>query len=191
MESSESQKPRVESLRSVKLFAKFDEEQIAAVQQVMRRRRVSSADVVFEQGADGDTLVVLVDGMLRVEVVGEDGTPTPMARIQAGEVVGEMAVLDPAPRSASVVAATDCEVLELSRGGLLQLRRSAPSVSSGIVSGIIGDVTRRLRDVNARIDKELDPGKGRDTARRPDERAKKEEGSMIGRLWKRLANRRG
>ena len=192
MESNQSRRPRVDSLRSVKLFSDFDEEQIAALQQVMRRQSVGSGDVVFEQGAEGDTLVVVVDGMLRVEVIGEDGESTAGARIHAGEVVGEMAVLDPAPRSASVVAATDCEVLELSRGGLLQLRRSAPAVSSGIVSGIIADVTRRLRDVNTRIDKELDPDKGKDKPRKPVAVASEDdEGSVIGRLWKRFASKRG
>ena len=190
MAGSASPGERVDSLRKVALFARFDDEQIAALEEVMVRRSLGSGETVFEQGADGNTMIVLLDGMLRVEVTGEDGTSTPVARINTGEVVGEMAVLDPAPRSANVIAATDCEVLELSRGGLLQLRRMAPSVSAGVVGGIIADVTRRLRDANIRIDKELetDPGKvqavaGRNTPESDD------DPSLLGRLWQRLARK--
>lgn len=190
MEGSASPGERVESLRSVALFARFDEDQIAALEAVMSRRSVRSGETIFEQGADGNTLIVLLDGMLRVEVTGEDGISTPVARIQTGEVVGEIAVLDPAPRSASVIAATDCEVLELSRGGLLQLRRQAPSVSAGIVGGIIADVTRRLRDVNKRIDKELEPDKGKVRSAGAQEGPETAEGqSLLGRLWQRLARK--
>ena len=190
MEGNATPRQRVESLRKVALFARFDEEQIAALEEVMVRRSLRSGDTVFEQGAEGDTLIVLLDGMLRVEVTGEDGAATAVARIHTGEVVGEMAVLDPAPRSASVIAATDCEVLELSRGGLLQLRRLAPSVSAGIVGGIIADVTRRLRDVNLRIDKELDPDKGKVQAGAGREAREAAEGqSLLGRLWQRLARK--
>lgn len=189
MESNPAPRPRVQSLRSVALFARFDDNQIAALQQIMVRRNLASGEVVFEQGADGNTLIVLVDGMMRVDITGEDGATTPVARIHTGEVVGEMAVLDPAPRSATVVAATDCEVLELSRGGLLQLRRSAPSVSSGIVGGIIADVTRRLREVNARIDRELEPDRGRVQLGGGQGDSAEEKTSFLNRMWQRLAGR--
>ena len=190
MEGSATPGARVESLRSVALFARFDDDEIAALEAVMQHRAVRSGETIFEQGADGNTMIVLLDGMLRVEVSGEDGVSTPVARIQTGEVVGEMAVLDPAPRSASVIAATDCEMLELSRGGLLQLRRQAPSVSSGIVGGIIADVTRRLRDVNKRIDKELEPEKGKTRVADTKDEAGSDDGpSLLGKLWQRLARK--
>lgn len=186
MEPQETPRSRIESLRHIKLFADFDEEECAALEEVVRRRHFDSADVIFEQGAKGDTLIVVIDGMLRVEVTDESGNTASVGRIHAGEVVGEMAVLDPAPRSATVVAATDCEVLELSRGGLLQLRKSAPAASSGIVAGIIADVTRRLRDVNARIDAELNPGRAEPSLQAERIHSGPSDDNFLTRLWKRF-----
>ena len=148
-------------LRSIRMFAGFGDDECNRLLEVMRPKSLSSGEVVFRQGSDGDTLVVVMDGILRVEVGDQTGQSATVATIQQGEVVGEMAVLDPAPRSATVIAATDCEVLELSREGLERLRKSCPSASAAIVGAIIGDVTRRLRNVNKRIDRELDPHKGK------------------------------
>jgi CRP-like cAMP-binding protein len=145
-------------LRSIPMFSNFSDNECGQLLSVMQPRDANSGDVIFHQGAQGDTLVVVMDGILRVEIADQAGNSATVATVQTGEVVGEMAVLDAAPRSASVVAATDCRLLELSRDGLGALRKSCPSASAGIVGAVIGDVTRRLRNVNKRIDKELDPG---------------------------------
>ena len=144
-------------LRGIQMFSDFSDEECNRLLEVMRPLDVASGESVFQQGGQGDTLVVVMDGILRVEVADQAGNSATVATIQSGEVVGEMAVLDPAPRSASVIAATDCRVLELSRDGLKKLRSTCPSASAAIVGAVIADVTRRLRNVNKRIDKELDP----------------------------------
>lgn len=154
----------VDALRRIKLFRGVNVNDSIVLLGAMRRMSVRSGERIFAQGETGDTMVVVMDGILRVEVTDLGGNVATVGKVEAGEVVGEMAVIDPAPRSATVVAATDCEVLELSRADLMGLRRRAPSASAAIVGGIIGDVTRRLRNVNKRIDTELDPnsGAGRD-----------------------------
>ena len=172
------------------MFSDFSDEECGRLLEVMRPRPAQSGDVIYRQGANGDTLVVVMDGILRVEISDQDGNSATVATIQQGEVVGEMAVLDPAPRSASVVAATDCNLQELSRDGLEKLRKSSPSASAAIVGAVIGDVTRRLRNVNRRIDRELDPekkGSGRAVKKRLEDRAEPaEETGFISRLLKRF-----
>ncbi len=150
----------VDALRRIKLFRGVNVSDSIVLLGAMRRMSLRSGERIFAQGETGDTMVVVMDGILRVEVTDLDGNVATVGKVEAGEVVGEMAVIDPAPRSATVVAATDCEVLELSRADLMGLRRRAPSASAAIVGGIIGDVTRRLRNVNKRIDSELDPNSG-------------------------------
>ncbi len=184
----------LDSLRRIKMFRKLRDGDLRAALSIMAERHFDSGSVVFHQGATGDTLVVVMDGILRVEVTDHEGVTATVGTIQAGEVVGEMAVIDPAPRSASVIAATDVLLLELSRDGLERLRKASPSATAGIVGGIIGDVTRRLRNVNKRIDAELDPeqtgahGVPKKTALadrkvHPDE----EEGGLFKRLWQKIA----
>jgi CRP-like cAMP-binding protein len=184
MSTAQQDSATADWLRSVKLFRKFSGDECSILEATMTHRSINSGQVIFQQGSTGDTFVVVMDGILRVEVTSFDGETATVGTIKPGEVVGEMAVLDPAPRLATVVAATDCEVLELSRDGLLAMRKTAPSVSSGIVSGIIRDITRRLRKANRQIDAQLAPAKER--LGRREKPAPVEQAPSKPSLWSRI-----
>lgn len=185
-----SEHATADALRRIKLFRAISVSDSIVLLASMRRRNVGSGDKVFAQGENGDTMVVVLDGILRVEVTDMNGNTATVGKVEAGEVVGEMAVIDPAPRSASVVAATDCELLELSRADLMGLRRRAPSAAAAIVGGIIGDVTRRLRNVNKRIDAELDPnsavGRAQTKVALTGAPLDESTGTFFGRIWDRI-----
>ncbi len=180
-----------ELLRQVKLFQQMRDDELQALCGVLRPMSLPVGDTVFRQGDPGKTMIVLADGILRVEVVDNNGHKANVGTIRPGEIVGEMAVFDPAPRSATVVTATGCTVYELSLDGLKQLQQTAPSVSATIVGAVIGDVTRRLRKVNLRIDGELDPAskdapsKQRITGQFKAEAA--DAGSFFSRLWAKVS----
>lgn len=183
-----------ESLRRIPLFREFTEEECAAVSSLVRVRSFVAGDIVLHQGTPGDTMVIVLDGRLRVEITDAKGSRSEVGSIGPGEIVGEMAVLDPAPRAASVTAASEAVVYELGRDDLQRLRSLAPSASATVVSAIIGDVTRRLRQVNRRIDKELNPNapaaspKGTADKGTPS-RAPEESpsgGSVFSRIWAKL-----
>jgi CRP-like cAMP-binding protein len=95
-----------------------------------------------------------------VEVRRLDGGAAQVAVVAEGEVVGEMACVDPCPRSATVVAKGNTLVYELRRDHLEALRSVAPAVATTVVGAVIRDVTRRLRDVNSTIEAELGGGAG-------------------------------
>ena len=84
----------------------------------------------------GDELFALVVGA--VDVAGPDGTSV---RLEEHTVFGELGILDPAPRSATVTAATDVEVLRVSRRPLLALTDRRPTVMAEIARVL----ARRLR----------------------------------------------
>lgn len=145
-------------LRALPVFADLDDAHLLAVLQLSRVRSYVSGEVIFEQGDRGDTMLFLISGRLRVELDDGKGNRTDVGTVVAGQVVGEMAALDPAPRAASVIAASDASAYELSVDALRQLRREAPAAAAAITSAIIGDVTARLRSINERIEQELNPG---------------------------------
>ncbi len=144
-------------LRDLQVFADLGDADLAAVMQLTRQRSFVSGEVVFEQGDRGDTMLFLVAGRLRVELEDGKGNRTDVGAVVAGQVVGEMAALDPAPRAAHVIAASDATGYELSVDALRQLRREAPAAAAAITSAVIGDVTARLRTINERIEQELNP----------------------------------
>jgi CRP-like cAMP-binding protein len=137
------------------VFRDLEAADMAAVLQLCQFREFGAGDTLFVQGSRGDTMLFVVDGRLRVEIEGAQGQRTDVGAVAAGQVVGEMAVLDPAPRMAHVVAATEGAAFELSAAGLRDLRQLAPAAAAAITATIIHDVTARIRHINDRIDQEL------------------------------------
>jgi CRP-like cAMP-binding protein len=78
-----------------------------------------------------------------------------VARVGAGEVVGETSCIEPAPRSATILAAVRTTAYELGREELTKMRRRAPRVAAAFVDAVVRSVTLRLRRVDERIEREL------------------------------------
>ncbi len=142
------------ALRRVPLFSKLDDRSLDAIGAVMRPRRYDADTVVFREGQSGDSMVLVVAGRLTVCVVA-DGVPTDVASVHAGEIVGEMACIDPGPRAATVIASEPTQVLELDRVMLQSLVQHAPEVGAVLLGSILRLISRRVRDTTARIDAEL------------------------------------
>jgi hypothetical protein len=133
----------------------------------LRMRTLEPGGVLFAQGAAGDTMVLVGDGKLSIRIEQKPGESHEIGVVSPGELLGEMACIDPAPRSATVIASTTAIVFELGRDGLDALRRMAPALASLVVGGVIRDVTRRLREVDARIERELAPRTAPTEAQKP------------------------
>ncbi len=121
----------------------------------MRPRTLVKGERLFEQGEPGSALVVLAHGRLVVLVRDERGNERPISSVEPGEVVGEMACIDPAPRSATVRAELPSLVHELDRHVLEFLRHQAPGAVAAVVGSVIGQLTTRLRAATERIEVEL------------------------------------
>jgi len=150
---------RRHALRQVAIFQHFTDAECDLTLAVMKLRHLRTGDVLFRRGEAGDTMVVVQEGRLRAEIDDGKGHRVEVGAIGPGEVVGEMALLDPAPRTVDVIAACDGVVFELSRDGAMRLRREQPAAFSALVGEIITDVTKRLRSINQRVERELNGDK--------------------------------
>ena len=70
----------------------------------MRSRRFRRGEVIFHIGDPGDALFVIVDGEVKISLPSETGEEAILATLRPGDVFGELALLDGAPRSASATA---------------------------------------------------------------------------------------
>jgi CRP-like cAMP-binding protein len=111
--------------------------------------------VIFERGKPGDTMLVVADGALSVVMPGPRRRNIEVARVGVGEVVGETSCIEPAPRSATILAAMRTTAYEFGRKDLTRMRRLAPGVAAALVGAVIRSVTLRLRRVDERIEREL------------------------------------
>lgn len=144
------------ALKRVPLLARLSDGDCDSLLRFLRERRLVPGEALFRQGEPGDTLVVVVEGVLAVKARRSPNAPElELARVGPGEVVGESTCLDPAPRSATVEATTHATVFELSRDAMTAMRQYVPRVASSMIGVVIADVTRRLREVDARIEREL------------------------------------
>jgi CRP-like cAMP-binding protein len=145
------------AIRAVKVFESLSDTDCAELVRFMRIRQYEAGATIFERGQPGDTMLVVADGALSVVMPG----PGPrrrnieVARIGVGEVVGETSCIEPAPRSATILAATRTTAYEFGRKELTRMRRLAPGVAAALVGAVIQSVTLRLRRVDERIEREL------------------------------------
>lgn len=181
-------------IRYVKAFASLSDDECDALLRGMRERRVSANEILFRQGDAGDAMMIVHHGALSVRVRRPDGYDAEVAEVRGGEVLGEMSLVDPAPRSATVVATAPTMVCELSREDFGRLRDDAPGVYSAVLGAIIRDITRRFRDVDARVSELIgakpvtQPPPARSAPPPP---VASEEGGLVGALRRLLDRARG
>jgi hypothetical protein len=118
---------RVIALKRVDIFSTLPYEVLTELADVADRREAAIGDRIIVEGEFGDELFALTEG--RVLVDRSDGVSTELA---AGTVFGELAVLDPGPRSATVTALSSCELLVVARPMLLSLTDRRPEVMAEI-----------------------------------------------------------
>lgn len=104
------------------LLASFEDRLALRIVRRMRERRLKENEMLFRAGDPGDALYVVLEGRLMALGPAADGeTPVVLNILRRGDVVGELAMLRGAPRSADVVAASPARLLELSRKHLMRL----------------------------------------------------------------------
>jgi CRP-like cAMP-binding protein len=100
------------------LFKDLAVDEMVAVIQGLRLLTFGPRQVILRQGDRGDSLYMLTSGRVRAFVKDPQGKQSPLADLDEGAFFGEMSVLTGRPRTATIVAVTPCELLELDRNTL-------------------------------------------------------------------------
>lgn len=143
-------------LRGAHVFDGLSEEEVDAFTRYLHERRLVAGDTLFFEGEPGHSLFVLLQGEVAVELRGPHGEALRVARLAAGDVLGEQSCIDPAPRSATVRATSRVLCLELPRAQLDRMAAERPRLASHLLGVIIQALTDRLRAVDRRIAATLD-----------------------------------
>lgn len=104
---SRGDRPDVDELRSITLFADLEDDQLQDIAKLAERRELSAGDMIIDQGDYGDSFFVIVKGRGLV-YIGE----TYVASVGPDSAVGETSLVERRPRNASVVAEDDMVVAE-------------------------------------------------------------------------------
>ena len=114
-------------LRSQSLFAGFNDEQLDKLLAAARRSRYGRGETIIQQGERGESMFVLLDGAADV-LVAANGHSTRVAGLRAGDCFGEMSLLNGEPRSATIVARSDCDIVEIGKGNMAEILQRSPEL---------------------------------------------------------------
>ena len=107
-----------------------------------RRRRFRRNEVVFHEGDTGDALHLISKGRVAVRVMTPLGDIATLVILGPGEYFGELAIVSPAPRNATVVALEPVETLALHRDEFNELRRQHRWIESFLVEALAAELRR-------------------------------------------------
>ncbi len=130
--------------RKCSLFSGLDTADLATLAARAHRRRLVQGEPIFHAGAPGDSLVGVLVGAVRISLPSRGGKELILADIQAGEVFGEIAMLDGGVRSADAVAVTNCDLVILERRDIVPFLLQRPELCLRLISLICGRL--RLAD---------------------------------------------
>ncbi len=143
--------PDVSYLAKYAPFKTFDGNDLEALGSVGEEKSVKKDELVFDEDSKGDSMYVIKSGSVKIlkKVKNQENT---IAVLNPGEFFGEMALLDGLPRSATVRATADSEVLMVSLDGYQKLRREKPHTALKLMDIIIKVLSNRLRQANKNLE---------------------------------------
>ena len=122
----------------------LDQEQRAALAREMRDVALPPGVMLFARGDPGNEIYLVIEGRIRLSVLSSDGRELSFAHAVSGDIFGEIAALDGAPRSADATAITRVRLKTLSRSALYRLLTTNTETALAIIKLLCG----RLRDVS-------------------------------------------
>ena len=140
--------PNLSIIKQTPLFKELSEEALAFLDGHAIARTFQADEVVAAEGSLGDCMFIIKSGAL--DVVLSRGAPgmVKIARLSPGDFVGEISLIDSQPRSASIVASKDAEVLIINRQALLDLHEVDFKAFMKVIVNITRKLGERLRETD-------------------------------------------
>lgn len=138
-------------LAGVELFDGLDGPALRALASHMVRREFAAGEAVFREGDPGDWMGVLVSGEIHV-CKEADARDTRVVAVESRRrAIGEMALVDGEPRSATCIAAKPSSLLALSRDSYRRLASERPALALEVLHRVARLISRRLRATSGRL----------------------------------------
>ena len=128
-------------LSRVPMFSRCSEQQLEHLASSSEERDVATGDTVVREGDAGEEFFVIADGAAKVTRGGRD-----VAELGPGDYFGELALLDPSPRDATVTATAPSNLVVLSRSAFAGAVDDLPALRDAVMHGM----ARRIHELDTR-----------------------------------------
>ncbi|WP_298820798.1 SpoIIE family protein phosphatase [Chloroflexus sp.] len=143
--------PMLERLRALPLFQDVPEAVMLELAPRLAECRLAAGEVLFHQGETGSECFVILSGALEV-ITFVNGVELQLEVFQAGQIIGEMSLIDHSPRSATVRAIEPSRLVALNEAVFATLIGSSPALAMTMLRAIVG----RVRNTNQRMIRDLE-----------------------------------
>jgi CRP-like cAMP-binding protein len=129
---------RAALLQEVPLFAALNNEELTALAGEFRVREYRAGDTIFHQGDQSRELYVVMKGKVRVFRLSPGGDETTIVILARRHILGEFAVIDGEPRSATAKAISACILLEISQDKFWRYLETIPTLAVTMCKQLVG-----------------------------------------------------
>jgi CRP-like cAMP-binding protein len=140
--------PRAKILSGNPLFAALDRNDLETLAAFASERPMRKDETLFRRGDPGSFMIAVLQGEVRIVIPSATGKDRIIRVMGAGEVLGEIALLDGAPRTADAIAVTNGRLLVLERRDVLPRLRQSPDLCIRVVELLC----RRLRATSRQVE---------------------------------------
>lgn len=138
---------RKDFLRNIPLFSDLSDDELDLVLTSSQKIHYKKNNIIFYEGDPGDYLLVVLSGKIKVVLLGEHGQELILAILEPGSYVGEMSLLEGAPRSATIMTMEPSDFIRLARDPILTLIKQHPSLAMKILLAL----SKRVREVSDQL----------------------------------------
>jgi len=136
---------------NIPILGTLKDKELMVIEKYLNFIELTPGEIVFEEGDPGDFVCFVVEGSLDVVKTSETGEDIVISTLSKGRSIGEMAVIDDLPRSATVKARTKATLLTLSRENFEYILSEHSNIGVKILKGIARLLSLNLRKTSSRL----------------------------------------
>ena len=147
---------KVMQLRECELFRSYSPRELEVVAGMVEIRSIRAGERIFVEGDAADWLAFVIEGKFSITKQGAHQQPITVSREYRSRILGEMAVIDGEPRSATCTSASDARLAVLRASDFEMLGEAYPRVGFRLLRDVAKIISARLRSTSGRLVDSLD-----------------------------------
>jgi len=147
---------KVMQLRECELFRSYSPRELEVVAGMVEIRSIRAGERIFVEGDAADWLAFVIEGKFSITKQGAHQQPITVSREYRSRILGEMAVIDGEPRSATCTSASNARLAVLRASDFEMLGEGYPRVGFRLLRDVAKIISARLRSTSGRLVDSLD-----------------------------------
>ena len=138
-------------LKGLEIFSDVDDHSIRNLSNLFEERIYSQDEVIIEEGAIGNSMMIITSGQVRVSQTQGPDMEEALIVLKEGDVFGEMALIEDLPRSATIIAHTNVIIFEISRNHFINYISKDSENGLKIMIKLAKILSSRLRETDNKL----------------------------------------